>query len=419
MQLFGLHYVKHACGQTLSMRDTNNQITKIANRSMKMLSVLTKQITNQKAELNAFEYFQTYSKAALTKLPQLSKAIVDKTVQEMESQSYVFGKRQAGSANVYSMTMQNIIDIYSFRQVPKYRDRHNHAFVIGISNLKGGVSKTVSTVSLAHGLRTHPHLLQEDLRILVIDLDPQSSATMFLSHQYAIGSVENTAAQAMLQNVSREELLAEFIIPSGVPGVDVMPASIEDAFIASSWNSLCAEHLPKQNVHAILRDNVINRLRADYDFIFVDSGPHLDAFLVNSLASAELLMTPIPPAQVDFHSTLKYLSRLPELLTMIEASGCEISLLSNLGFMSKLANKSDHKLCHSFAKEVFGGDMLDASLPRLDAFERCGESFDTVISADPANYPGSTEALKNARLATEDFAKAVFDRIEFLRGEKK
>ncbi|HBL6481661.1 ParA family protein, partial [Escherichia coli] len=64
---------------------------------------------------------------------------------------------------------------------------------------------------------------------------------------------------------------------------------------------------------------------------------------------------------------------------------------------------------------VFGGDMLDVVLPRLDGFERCGESFDTVISANPATYVGSADALKNARIAAEDFAKAVFDRIEFIR----
>ncbi len=83
----------------------------------------------------------------------------------------------------------------------------------------------------------------------------------------------------MLQNVSREELLEEFIVPSVVPGVDVMPASIDDAFIASDWRELCNEHLPGQNIHAVLKENVIDKLKSDYDFILVDSGPHLDAFL--------------------------------------------------------------------------------------------------------------------------------------------
>lgn len=393
----------------------NNQFNKIAGRSVRLLQSLTSQVQTQKEELNETSYYQVYSKAAVAKLPRLTRAGVDYAVSEMESQGYEFEKREAGTAQKYAMSIRNIIDIYHHRNVPKYRDRYKEAFTLFIGNLKGGVSKTVSTVSLAHGLRTHPHLICEDLRILVIDLDPQSSATMFLDHKQSVGSVETTAAQAMLQNVTREELLSDFILPSVVQGVDVIPASIEDAFIASQWEVLCNEYLPGHNIYTVLRENIINKLRQDYDFIFIDSGPHLDAFLSNAIAAVDILMTPVPPAQVDFHSTLKYLTRLPELIGMIESTGVQVNLISNIGFMSKLVNKTDHKLCHSLAKEIFGGDMLDVALPRLDGFERCGESFDTVISANPATYIGSAEALKNAKAAVEDFSKAVFDRIEFLR----
>lgn len=388
---------------------------KLAQRADRMLHSLSEQIQQQKAELKGDTFYQVYAKAALSKLPKLTRANVDYAVSEMEAQGYSFEKRAAGSSQKYALTIQNIIDIYHHRGVPKYRDRYHEALCLFVGNLKGGVSKTVSTVSLAHALRTHPALLMEDLRILVIDLDPQSSATMFLNHHHAVGLVETTSAQAMLQNVSREELLSEFIVPSVIPGVDVIPASIDDAFIASDWDSLCHEHLSGQNPHAVLRENIVDKLVKDYDFILIDGGPHLDAFLKNAIAAADLLMTPIPPAQVDFHSTLKYLTRLPELIELIEQSGYPCRLKGNIGFMSKLSNKPDHKLCHSLAKEIFGGDMLDVSLPRLDGFERCGESFDTVISANPATYVGSAEALKNARLAAEDFAKAVFDRIEFIR----
>ncbi|WP_336777810.1 AAA family ATPase [Pantoea sp. USHLN256] len=397
------------------MANDEKQVLKVAQRSERMLMSLTEQIQAQKEELRENTFYQVYAKAALAKLPKLTRASVDYAVNEMEENGYPFDKRAAGSSTKYAMSIQNIIDIYHHRGVPKYRDRHAEAFTLFVGNLKGGVSKTVSTVSLAHALRAHPHLLFEDLRILVIDLDPQSSATMFLNHQRSVGLVEATAAQAMLQNVSREELLNEFIVSSIIPGVDVLPASIDDAFIASRWEELCAAHLPEQNIHAVLYENVVAKLKKDYDFIFIDSGPHLDAFLKNAIAASDLLMTPVPPAQVDFHSTLKYLTRLPELIGIIEESGATCRLQGNIGFMSKLSNKADHKLCHSLAKEIFGGDMLDAALPRLDGFERCGESFDTVISANPSTYVGSTEALKNARSAAEDFAKAVFDRIEFIR----
>ncbi|KYF04075.1 chromosome partitioning protein ParA, partial [Salmonella enterica subsp. enterica serovar Typhimurium] len=73
----------------------------------------------------------------------------------------------------------------------------------------------------------HPQLLFEDLRILAIDIDPQASLTMILSHENSVGLVEKTAAQAMLQNVSREEKLSDIIDSSIIPGDDLIPASID------------------------------------------------------------------------------------------------------------------------------------------------------------------------------------------------
>ncbi len=350
------------------MSEGRELIQKVAERSERMLRILTDQIQKQKEEQGVTDFYQVYAKAAVAKLPKLTRMTVDSAVYEMEEAGYDFEKRAAGTAQKYAMNIQNIIDIYHHRGEPKYRDRYHDAFTIFVGNLKGGVAKTVSTVSLAHALRTHPHLLIQDLRVLVIDLDPQSSATMFLNHTKAIGSVEATAAQAILQNVPRQELIDDFIVPSVVPGVDLIPASIEDAFLASSWETLCAENLPGKNPYSVLRENVIDKLATDYDFIFIDSGPHLDAFLTNALAAADLLLTPVPPAQVDFHSSLKYLSRLPELFKLIENSGVKLRIRNNIGFMSKLLNKSDHKICHSYAKEIFGTDMLDVRFLRLVGF---------------------------------------------------
>lgn len=395
------------------------QLKKVAARAHKMLSSLSGHIQQQKDEFKLNEFYQVYSKASLYKLPKLSKGSVEYAVNEMESQGYVFNKRASGNTTKYAMTLQNVIDLYHHRGVPKYRDRYDEAFCIYVSNLKGGGSKTVSTASLAHALRAHPHLLFEDLRILAIDFDPQASLTMFLSHLNSIGLVEATAAQALLQNVSREELISDFIVASVIPGVDIIPASIDDAFIAERWKELCAEYLPGQNIHAVLKENIIDKVKQDYDFILIDSGPHLDAFLKNGIAAADLLLIPLPPATVDFHSSLKFVASLPALVESIEEDGHQCKLVGNIGFMSKILNKSDHKICHSQAKEVFGADMLDVVLPRLDGFERCGETFDTVISANPATYDGSAEALKSARIAAEDFAKGVFDRIEFIRSNRR
>lgn len=159
----------------------------------------------------------------------------------------------------------------------KYREIHQSPYVIFVVS-EGGVSKTVSTVTLAHALRVHQDLLRHDLRILVIDLDPQASSTMFLDHTHSIGSILETAAQAMLNDVDAETLRNEVIRPTIIPGVDVIPASIDDGFVASAWKELVSEHLPGVNQYEVLRKIIIDRVADDYDFILIDTGPHLDPF---------------------------------------------------------------------------------------------------------------------------------------------
>ncbi len=53
-----------------------------------------------------------------------------------------------------------------------------------------------------------------------------------------------TAAQAMLNDLDADQLREDIIKPTIITGVDVIPASIDDGFIASQWNDLVREHLP-------------------------------------------------------------------------------------------------------------------------------------------------------------------------------
>ncbi|MDQ1214968.1 AAA family ATPase [Pantoea anthophila] len=402
------------------MKSQYGGVDETARRASAMLRSMSDDISLRRNEFGLDQYYQTFTRNSVANLPKLSRRAVEQAIEEMEAQGHVFGRKDAGNTRHYALTLKDVIDIYAHRKVPKYRDLHagEGPFVIFVVNLKGGVSKTVSTVTLAHGLRVHQDLLQHDLRILVVDLDPQASSTMFLSQQNSIGSIMETAAQAMLNDLDADQLREDIIKPTIIPGVDVIPASIDDGFIASQWNDLVREHLPDKLPSEVLRRTIIDRVSGDYDFIFIDTGPHLDAFMLNALAASDLLLTPTPPAQVDFHSTLKYLTRLPEMIEQLEEEGITPRIKGNIGFMSKMTSKRDHEMTHGLARDVFTSYILDAALPRLDGFERCGESFDTIVSADPGSYPGSAEALKKAKREAERFTQAVFKRIEFIRGVK-
>ena len=106
------------------------QLRKVATRAGKLLTSLSESIRQQKEELKLTEFYQEYSKAALYKLPKLSKGSVEYAVSEMEAGGYIFKKKPSGNTMKYAMTIQNVIDLYNHRKVPKYRDRFDKAFTI-------------------------------------------------------------------------------------------------------------------------------------------------------------------------------------------------------------------------------------------------------------------------------------------------
>lgn len=396
-------------------RDFFKQIESVASNAVEILDNQSLTNKNLREEFGLESYYKRFSRESLKTLPHLSKAIVVKACEELEDIGYKF-PRQKNNDSLYSLQVEDIVKIYEHRGIPKYRDKYNEAFVIFVSNLKGGVSKSVSTTTLAHALRTSESLIQYDLRILIIDLDPQASSTLFMRQDLSIGNIEYTSSQAMLNDLSRDQILDYFCHKSMVPNVDIMPASILDAFVASDWEKFASENFRDKNSLNLLRENVIEKISGDYDFILLDCGPHLDAFLLNALAAADVLLTPIPPAQVDMHSTMKYLSNLPSLYKRISDSGIDVRTQANIGYMTKIQDsKTDHQIARDIAKEVFGDNLLDTNLARLDGFERSGESFDTVITANPSVYEGSKSALANAKKAAAKFTVSVFSKINTIR----
>ena len=79
------------------MANDEKHVLKVAQRSERMLMSLTEQIQAQKEELQENTFYQVYAKAALAKLPKLTRASVDYAVNEMEENVYPIDKRAAGS----------------------------------------------------------------------------------------------------------------------------------------------------------------------------------------------------------------------------------------------------------------------------------------------------------------------------------
>lgn len=386
-------------------------------KAKKQLEFMSKSIAETKKELDLAEFQQTYTKNKVATFSELSKAKVDKAILEMEAAGHVFNKKLQGSVSVYDLTLDDVHQIYQHRGVPKYRDKFTEAFCLFVANLKGGVGKSVLTVNLAQGLRVAPDLLKEDLRILVIDLDPQGSATMFLDHMATIQNLDYTATQLALNDFTTEEIMKDFVRSTNVPGVSIIPSNINDAFVAGEWSNILEsdEDLKKFTPHELIQKNIVEKLKYEFDFILIDTGPHMDKVLTNALYASDMIITPIPPAQVDLHSTLRFIERLPSIAAQIEQESGALKCRSHIGVMSKFqSSKREHKQAQRIATSIFD-EVLHESLIRSEAFEKVGGTYDTVITQQAKSYDGSSDSLKKAEAVIHELSYDLFAAINSTR----
>lgn len=161
----------------------------------------------------------------------------------------------------------------------------DHCKVIAITNQKGGVGKTTTTVNLGVGLAKDGH------RVLLIDADPQGSLTVSLGIKDP-DSLDESLATVMTASIEDMQLPPETGIVQHNEGVDLMPSNIELSGIETGlFNTMSREF--------VLR-NYISSVKHNYDYILIDCMPSLGMMTINALVAADSV---IIPSQPNFLST--------------------------------------------------------------------------------------------------------------------
>ena len=156
--------------------------------------------------------------------------------------------------------------------------------VIAITNQKGGVGKTTTTVNLGVGLAV------QGKRVLLLDADPQSSLTVSLG-------VKNSddlqvSLSSLMQSVIDDTKPPGNAVISHAEGVDLIPSNIElSGMEVGLFNVMSREFILKE---------CIAPLRKNYDYILIDCMPSLGMMTINALVAADSV---IIPSQPNFLST--------------------------------------------------------------------------------------------------------------------
>ena len=172
--------------------------------------------------------------------------------------------------------------------------------VTSIINLKGGVGKTTITLALAHFLTLEHHK-----RVLVIDLDPQTNATVCLIperewqrrdeagstlYQLFADAVKGThrfdADAAIVRDVSN--------IAGGIKGLDLLPSSLRLIKVQDRVTQITDFETYERGPIFALRDALAEFLPY-YDHILLDCPPSLGVVTLNGLAISDSYLVPVVP----------------------------------------------------------------------------------------------------------------------------
>lgn len=204
--------------------------------------------------------------------------------------------------------------------------------VIAIANQKGGVGKTTTAINLAASLAAN------DLRVLLIDSDPQGNATTGVG----IDKDRATIYDVLLGDTPIEAA----IVPTECDGLDLLPAN----------KNLVAANIELVETHdreSQLRFR-LEQLRHQYAYVLIDCPPALDLLTLNALVAADSVLIPI---QCEFFA-LEGISQLIDTVERIRESfshnlRIEGILLTMFDDRTNLTKQVADDLKEFFQDEVF------------------------------------------------------------------
>lgn len=252
--------------------------------------------------------------------------------------------------------------------------------VLTISNQKGGVGKTTTTVNVAAALATF------GLKVLVIDIDPQGNASTALGipHHEDVPSVYDVV-------VEDGELAAVLQECPDIPGLWCAPATIDLAGAELELVSLVARESRLKRAIDHYQEHPGDAGR--FDFIMIDCPPSLGLLTVNAFVAAEEVFIPI---QCEYYA----LEGLSQLLKNIELIRAHLNPRLHVSTILLTMYDARTRLSAQVADEVrthFTDQVLRASIPRSVRISEAPSHGQTVLTYDPS----SSGALSYSEAAKE------------------
>lgn len=163
--------------------------------------------------------------------------------------------------------------------------------VIAVTNQKGGVGKTTTSVNLSAALA------YMGKKVLLVDIDPQANATQ------GIGVDRSSLSLTVYDAITQSTPLKDIIISTDVKNLDIVPANIDLAGVEIELSQV------KSGREQRIR-NALETVKERYDFVIIDCPPALGLLNTNALTASDAVLIPV---QCEYYA----LEGLTQLLNTI------------------------------------------------------------------------------------------------------
>jgi chromosome partitioning protein len=245
--------------------------------------------------------------------------------------------------------------------------------VISFANQKGGVAKTTTTLNLGVALA------EQELKVLLVDLDPQGNLTM--SQGLNPDTIERSMFDVLVHRLPIQEVIHHTEVDLAVSSIDLAGAELALSSMIGRERAL---------------EKALAPVKESYDFVLVDTPPSLGLLTINALVASNGVIVPV---QCEYLS-LRGLVQLENTLSMIREN-----LNPEVGIEGILPTMYDKRTLHSreaveILQENFGDLVFDTKIRKTVRYAEAPVKGTSVLKYDPSG---------NAAQAYRQLAKEVLD----------